>query len=68
LGVRPSRRDVEHLSGKVGQDDVPPRREPGDGQPRLASARGDVEMPLINGDVQTPGNRCADRAQLVHDD
>jgi hypothetical protein len=68
LRVRSSRRDVEHLSRKVGQNDVPPRRELGDGQPRLTSARGDVEMLLIIGNVETLDNRCADRAQLIHDD
>src|ERR1019366_10797534 len=40
----------------------------GNGQPRLTSARGDVEMLLIIGDVETLNNRCADRAQLIHDD
>ena len=35
---------------------------------RLTSARSDVEMPLIIGDVKTLDNRCADRAQLIHDD
>jgi hypothetical protein len=68
LRARPSRRDAGHLSRKVGQDDVSPRREPGNGQPRLASARGNVEMLLITGDVETPDNRCTDRAQLIHDD
>src|SRR6266487_2766109 len=68
LRVRPPRRDAEHLSRKVGQDDVSPRREPGHGQPRLARARGNVEMPLITGDAQTPDHRRANRAQLIHDD
>jgi hypothetical protein len=68
LRVRSSRRDLEHLSRKVGQNDVSLRRELGDGQPRLTSARGDVEMLLIIGDVETLDNRCADRAQLIHDD
>jgi hypothetical protein len=40
---------------------VSPRREPGDGQPRLTSARGNVEMLLIIGDVETLDNRCANR-------
>src|SRR5664280_871139 len=62
LRVCSSRRDVEHLSRKVGQNDVSPRRELGDGQPRLTSARGNVEMLLIIGDVETLDNRCADRA------
>jgi hypothetical protein len=68
LRVRSSRRDVEHLSRKVGQNDVSPGREPGDGQPRLTSAGCDVEMVLIIGDVETLDDRCADRAQLIHDD
>jgi hypothetical protein len=68
LRVRPPRRDGEHLSREVGQHDMSPRREPGDGQPRLASARRNVEVPLITGDAQTPDHRCADRAQLIHDD
>jgi hypothetical protein len=68
LRVRPPRRDVEHLSRQVGQDDVSPRHEPGDGQPRLASARRNVEMLLITGDAQALDHRCADRAQLIHDD
>jgi hypothetical protein len=68
LGVRSPRRDVEHLSRKVGQDDVSARREPGHRQPRLASARGNVEMLLIAGDVQALDHRCANRAQLIHDD
>jgi hypothetical protein len=46
---------------------VPPRREPGDGQPRLARARGDVEMLLDVGDLQALDDRCAHRTQLVHD-
>lgn len=66
--VRPPRRDAEHLSRKVGQNDVPPRREPGDGQPRLTRTRGNIEMLLITGDAQTPDHRRADRAQLIHDD
>ena len=66
--LRSSRRDVEHLGRKVGQDDVSPRREPGDGQPRLTGARGDVEMLLVVGDVETLDHRRADRAQLIHDD
>ena len=45
-----------------------PRRELGDGQPRLTSARGDVEVLLIIGDVETLDHRCADRAELIHDD
>ncbi len=68
LCVRSSPRDVEHLSRKIGQNDMSPRREPGDGQPRLTSARGNVEMLLIIGDAETLDNRCADRAQLIHDD
>jgi len=68
LRVRPPRRDAEHLSRQVGQHDVPPRREPGDGQPRLAGARGNVEMLLITGDAQPLDHRRADRAQLIHDD
>jgi hypothetical protein len=56
LRVRSSRRDVEHLSRKVGQNDVSPRREPGDGQARLTSARGNVEMLLIIGDAESPAH------------
>jgi hypothetical protein len=57
LRARPPRRDVEHLSRKVGQHDVSPGREPGDGQPRLTSARGNIEMLLIIGDAETLDNR-----------
>jgi hypothetical protein len=60
--VRSPRRDAEHLSCQVGQDDVSPRREPGDGQPRLARARGNVKMLLITSDVKTLDYRRADRA------
>ena len=68
LRGRSSRRDVEHLRREVGQHDVSPRREPGDGQPRLTGARGDVEMLLIIGDLETLDHRFADRAELIHDD
>jgi hypothetical protein len=68
LRARPPRRDAGHLRRKAGQDDVSPRREPGHRQPRLARARGNVEMLLITGDAQTPDHRRADRAQLIHDD
>jgi len=68
LRVPSSRRDAEHLSRQVGQDDVSPRRELGDGQPRLARARGNVKVLLITSDVKTLDYRRADRAQLIHDD
>src|ERR1700722_6766230 len=68
LRVPSSRGDVEHLSREVGQNDVSLRREPGDGQPRLTSTRGNIEMLLIIGDAETPDHRCDDRAQLIHDD
>jgi hypothetical protein len=44
------------------------RREPGDGQPRLISARRDVEMLQITGDAEALHHRRADRPELVHDD
>ena len=37
---------------------MPPRREPGDGQPRLASARGNVEMLLITVDAKVIDHRA----------
>jgi hypothetical protein len=62
LRVRSPRRDAEHLSRQVGQDDVSPRREPGAGQPRRARARGNIKMLLITSDVKTLDYRRADRA------
>jgi len=50
------------------QASVSPWREPGHSQPRLARARGNVEMPLITGDAQALDHRHAHRAELIHDD
>ena len=57
------------ISGdEVGQHDASLRRQPRDAQTRLTGARGDVEVLLILGDVETLDHRGTDRAQLLHDD
>lgn len=59
---------IQHLRYEVGQNDPSRRRESGDTQARLTRAGGDVEMLMIFGDVETLDDRCAHRAQLIHDD
>src|SRR5207302_6058636 len=59
---------VQHLRYEAGQHDATLRRQSRDAQTRLTRARGNVEMLMIFSDVETVDHRCADRAQLIHDD
>jgi hypothetical protein len=63
-----SRGDVQHLRDEVGQHDASLRRQSRDAQTRLTRACGNVEMLMIFIDVETVDDRCADWAQLIHDD